>query len=99
MLRDTENGPLAEMPDLILLDLNLPRVDGMQIRSHIRKTEAFNEAPVIVLTSSESSNDRESALRLGANLYLQEPTDLASFMRLSGQVIQQTARKVQDSTP
>jgi CheY-like chemotaxis protein len=93
MLRDAENGPLPEMPELILLDLNLPRVDGMQILSYIRKTRAFKETPVIVLTSSDSPKDRDMALRLGASLYFRKPTDLASFMTL-GQVIQETARQV-----
>jgi chemotaxis family two-component system response regulator Rcp1 len=94
LLRETENGPPGSMPELILLDLNLPRVDGAQILSHIRRTQAFGEIPVIVLTSSDSPKDRELALSLGANLYFRKPTDLTSFMRL-GQVIQETVVKAQ----
>lgn len=55
--------------------------------SHIRKAHAFSGTPVIVMTSSDSPKDRESALALGANLYFRKPTDLQSFMHL-GEVVQ-----------
>lgn len=80
-------------PDLILLDLNLPRVDGAQLLSHIRKSDSFCSTPVIVLTSSDSPKDRQMALELGANLYFRKPTDLASFMEL-GRIIEETLRSV-----
>jgi CheY-like chemotaxis protein len=75
-------------PDLILLDLNLPRVDGAQLLAHIRKSDTFSRTPVIVLTSSDSPKDRQTALELGANLYFRKPTDLASFMDL-GRIIEE----------
>jgi CheY-like chemotaxis protein len=76
-------------PDLILLDLNLPRVDGGQLLSYIRKCDWFSRTPVIILTSSDSPKDRQMALDLGANLYFRKPTDLASFMDL-GRIIEET---------
>jgi len=82
-----EEDPTAA-PDLILLDLNLPRIDGAQVLSHVRKTDAFTCTPVIVLTSSDSPRDREMALELGANIYFRKPTDLASFMDL-GRIIEE----------
>jgi chemotaxis family two-component system response regulator Rcp1 len=94
MLRDSANGPATAMPELILLDLNLPRVDGAQILSHIRQTQVFGEVPVILLTSSDSPKDRDLALSLGANLYFRKPTDLTSFMKL-GQIIEETVQKTQ----
>jgi chemotaxis family two-component system response regulator Rcp1 len=81
----------SSVPDLIMLDLNLPRVDGAQLLSHIRKTDSFSRTPVIVLTSSDSPKDRQMALELGANLYFRKPTDLASFMDL-GRIIEETLR-------
>jgi CheY-like chemotaxis protein len=88
-------------PDLILLDLNLPRIDGAQLLSHIRKSDSFSHTPVIVLTSSDSPKDRQMALELGANLYFRKPTDLASFMDL-GRIVEETvksaATRVQTST-
>jgi DNA-binding response OmpR family regulator len=76
-------------PHLILLDLNLPRVDGGQLLSHIRKSDTFSRTPVIVLTSSDSPKDRQMAMELGANLYFRKPTDLASFMDL-GRIVEET---------
>lgn len=78
-----------DRPDLILLDLNLPRVDGGQLLSYIRKSDSFARTPVIVLTSSDSPKDRQMALELGANLYFRKPTDLPSFMDL-GRIIEET---------
>lgn len=83
-------------PDLILLDLNLPRVDGGQLLSHIRKSDTFSRTPVIVLTSSDSPKDRQMALELGANLYFRKPTDLASFMDL-GRIVEETLRETPES--
>jgi two-component system, chemotaxis family, response regulator Rcp1 len=86
-----ENNDRA--PDLILLDLNLPRIDGAQLLSHIRKCDSFSSTPVIVLTSSDSPKDRQMALELGANLYFRKPTDLASFMDL-GRIVEETLKSV-----
>jgi chemotaxis family two-component system response regulator Rcp1 len=87
LLERAENGPASEAPRLILLDLNLPKIGGAQVLSRIRKTNAFSATPVIVLTSSDSPKDRESALSLGANVYFRKPTDLQSFMHL-GEVVE-----------
>ena len=76
-------------PDLILLDLNLPRVDGGQLLSYIRKSDTFSCTPVIVLTSSDSPRDRDMAMERGANLYFRKPTDLKSFMEL-GRIVEET---------
>lgn len=88
LLVHAEKGPIADAPKIVLLDLNLPKVDGIQILSHIRRTRAFAGVPVIILTSSDSPADREQVLALGANVYFRKPTDLQTFMEL-GQVVKQ----------
>jgi two-component system, chemotaxis family, response regulator Rcp1 len=88
LLEQAEKGPATNAPELVLLDLNLPKVDGSQILSHIRQTYAFATTPVIILTSSDSPADRDRALSLGANVYFRKPTDLNSFMKLGGVVEQ-----------
>jgi len=85
-------------PTLILLDLNLPRIDGAQILSHLRKSDSFSCTPVIVLTSSDSPRDRQIALELGANLYFRKPTDLESFMDL-GRIIEETLKAAPGGEP
>jgi len=69
-------------PDLILLDLNLPRFDGEQILTRLREKETLQHVPIIVLTSSDSQRDRDKAMNLGARIYFRKPTDLQSFMNL-----------------
>jgi chemotaxis family two-component system response regulator Rcp1 len=86
-LNQTENDTLANRPHLILLDLNLPKVDGSHILSYIRRTPAFDATIVIVCTTSDSPQDRDLARELGANAYFQKPSDLRSFMRL-GKVVE-----------
>ena len=67
---------------LIILDLNLPRHDGIEILERLRAAEEFDHVPVVVLTSSDSPRDRQSANRLGATLYLRKPTSLEQFLAL-----------------
>jgi chemotaxis family two-component system response regulator Rcp1 len=97
LLDAAEGGPSTEAPELILLDLNLPRVDGGEILAHLRKTRTFSHTPVIILTSSDSPRDRNLAMSLGANSYFRKPTDLRSFMQL-GQVIEDALADRSEST-
>ncbi len=62
-------------PQLVLLDLKMPRMDGLEVLRRVRADEAARGLPVVVLTSSERQEDREEALRLGASWFLCKPTD------------------------
>jgi CheY-like chemotaxis protein len=66
-------------PQLILLDLKLPRFDGLEVLRRIRADATLRDLPVVVLTSSERKEDWERALRLGATWYLVKPIDGARF--------------------
>jgi two-component system, response regulator len=66
-------------PQLVLLDLKMPRMDGLELLGRIRADEAARELPVVVLTSSERQEDREEALRLGATWFVCKPTDGRRF--------------------
>jgi chemotaxis family two-component system response regulator Rcp1 len=68
--------------DLIILDLNLPRHDGIEILQKLRESRAFEHIPVVVLTSSDSPRDRVLANQLGATRYLRKPTSLDEFLSL-----------------
>ena len=76
--RDTESW----RPDLIILDLNLPRHDGIEILQKARSTTATASVPVVVLTSSDSPRDRAEATRSGATRYLRKPSNLEHFLAL-----------------
>jgi CheY-like chemotaxis protein len=69
--RFSPGGP----PQLVLLDLKMPRMDGLEVLRRIRADEAAAGLPVVVLTSSERQDDREEALRLGATWFICKPTD------------------------
>jgi CheY-like chemotaxis protein len=62
-------------PQLVLLDLKMPRMDGLEVLRQLRADEATRGLPVVVLTSSERPEDREDAVALGASWFLCKPTD------------------------
>lgn len=69
----------AETPDLILLDLKLPKVDGLEVLRHIRADERTRFLPVVVLTSSDEQRDIMACYDLGANSYIRKPVDFTQF--------------------
>ena len=69
-------------PDLILLDLNLPKKSGREVLEEIKSSEALQRIPVVVLTSSEADDDLSDVYRLHANCYLAKPVDLEEFMNV-----------------
>jgi two-component system, chemotaxis family, response regulator Rcp1 len=73
------------IPDLIILDLNLPRHDGIEILQKVRATEAISHVPIVVLTSSDSPRDRLTATNLGATRYVRKPSNLEQFLQLGEQ--------------
>ena len=62
-------------PQLVLLDLKMPRMDGLEVLRRLRADEAARGLPVVVLTSSERPEDREEAVALGASWFVCKPTD------------------------
>ncbi len=69
-------------PDLILLDLNLPTLDGREVLSQIKHDEALNHIPVVVLTTSDAVEDIMKSYRLYANCYITKPIDLDQFIKV-----------------
>ncbi|MEA2695803.1 MAG: hypothetical protein QOI66_74 [Myxococcales bacterium] len=68
------------MPELILLDLNLPRLGGLQVLERLRQHQPSRFIPVVVLTSSVEERDIVESYRLGANSYVQKPVDFGQFL-------------------
>lgn len=75
---------LVELPDLFILDLNVPKIDGLELLRRIRNDPAMAAVPIAVLTSSRTAQDKLEALALGANRFITKPTDLPSFVRIVG---------------
>jgi chemotaxis family two-component system response regulator Rcp1 len=72
----------APRPDFILLDLNLPRMDGREVLAHIKADEALRTIPTVILTTSESEADVAKSYELNANAYLRKPVTLEAFEAL-----------------
>ena len=69
----------AERPDLILLDLNLPGVDGRKVLAEVRMHGQLRAIPVVVLTSSDAASDIVASYQAGASCYVTKPGDLSEF--------------------
>jgi two-component system response regulator len=76
----------ARMPELILLDLNLPKVDGLEVLRRVRADERTRRLPVVVLTSSREESDIVSSYDLGANSFVQKPVDFSQFLEAARQL-------------
>ncbi len=70
----------APAPDLVVLDLNLPRKDGREVLSDIKADPALAMIPVVVFTTSQANSDITRSYELGANCYLRKPGNLPEFM-------------------
>jgi chemotaxis family two-component system response regulator Rcp1 len=69
----------APRPDLILLDLNLPKMDGREVLAHIKADDSLKLIPTIILTTSEAEADIKRSYQLQANCYLSKPVQLEAF--------------------
>jgi two-component system response regulator len=74
------SGPERLLPDLILLDLKLPRLNGFDVLRRLRAEERTRTLPVVVLTSSDESRDIVQSYRLGANSYVRKPVEAEAFL-------------------
>jgi CheY-like chemotaxis protein len=79
-----QKGEYADMPipDLILLDLNLPKKDGREVLSEVKADPKLAHIPVVILTSSKSEEDIVRSYRLQANCYITKPVDLEQFVKV-----------------
>lgn len=74
------------MPAVILLDLNLPRVDGLTVLQTFKTHALTQKLPVVVLTTSKEDRDIQAAYRLGANSYIVKPVKFEAFMQVARQI-------------
>ena len=72
------------VPDLVILDLNLPRKTGREVLQHIRASDTLGKVRVVILSSSEAPRDMEESFRLGITKYIRKPSSLPEFMKIGG---------------
>jgi CheY-like chemotaxis protein len=85
---------LSPRPDLILLDLNLPRMDGREVLARIKSDDGLKTIPTMILTTSQSDVDIAKAYQLGANCYLTKPVQLDAFDNLVASIVDFWVTKV-----
>ena len=73
------DASLSPRPDLILLDLNLPKVDGISVLEEVKRSDNFRTIPVVVLTTSQRQDEVRRAYGAGANSYVTKPVQFADF--------------------
>lgn len=79
ILTGRRSSRASERPDLILLDLNLPKVDGRQVLLAIKDDRELKKIPVVVLTSSDAESDVLTSYQLGANCFITKPGDFRAY--------------------
>jgi len=81
-----ENPDSVPCPDLVLLDINLPKLTGLEVLAELRKRPNCASIPVILISSSAAYRDREQARQLGVSSYFQKPIDYREFLKLGAVV-------------
>jgi DNA-binding response OmpR family regulator len=72
------------LPHIVIIDLNLPKITGLEILKYVRSLKQFDGVPVVILTSSQSTTDRALAKQLGADSYIAKPPTLPEFLSAVG---------------
>src|ERR1700677_940740 len=85
-LKGVDKQETGHKPDIIFLDLNIPRKPGLEVLAEIRSDPAFDEIPVIILTGSDSKDAISGAYASHANFYIQKPWDLEGFLAIARHV-------------
>jgi CheY-like chemotaxis protein len=78
--RNAHAERVAGNPAVLLLDLKLPKLDGLEVLEHVRKTEELRSIPVVMLTSSREEPDLDRAYQLGVNAYVVKPVEFKEFV-------------------
>ncbi|HEY6210066.1 MAG TPA: response regulator [Gemmatimonadales bacterium] len=81
-----EGRDMTAMPELVLLDLKLPKVDGLEVLRRLRADQGTRSLPVVILTSSTEEQDLLKGYGLGANSYIRKPVDFDQFMEAARQL-------------
>lgn len=81
-----ESRDILDQPKLIMLDLKLPRIDGLQVLEKIRSNEHTRRLPVVIFTSSNEEEDLVKSYNLGVNSYVRKPIDFDQFLEATKQV-------------
>lgn len=77
-------GESNNLPELIVLDLNLPKRSGREVLQNLKANPRFRDTPIVILSSSQVEKDRAEMAALGAAMFISKPSNLEEFMRIGG---------------
>ncbi|HSP66220.1 MAG TPA: response regulator [Bryobacteraceae bacterium] len=92
LIDELDSNASAPCPDLLLIDINVPRRAGDEVLERVHQSPRLAHIPVIIMTSSESEADRERVMKLGATEYFRKPSNLKEFMKL-GRLVRQVHQR------
>ena len=91
-IRRAEVDPKSLFPQMLILDLNLPKRSGKEVLQRLRQSPTFQRIPVLVITSSESKKDRREVTQLGANVVFHKPSSYDKFLKI-GEVLKELLKQ------
>jgi two-component system cell cycle response regulator DivK len=83
------NMVIREKPDLIIMDLNLPKVSGLEVTKRLRQMPAFNRIPIIAVTAHAMKGDKEKIIEAGCDAYLPKPINTHQLPRVVAEILRQ----------
>jgi two-component system cell cycle response regulator DivK len=83
----------SQRPDLILMDIRLPKMDGFQVTKKLRENPAFSDTPIIALTAHAMAGDRESVIKSGCDAYLSKPIDTHELLEMIAETLLKRRQK------
>lgn len=89
---------VSDQFDVMILDINMPRISGLEVLSGLRANDAYKATPILVLTSSLSPAEQNEALRLGASGFVKKPSDLYGFLSEVGTKVRELVDGVENET-
>ena len=86
IIRNLGQSAGSPYPDIVLLDLNLPRFGGTEVLAEFKKRDACRNIPVVIVTSADGPSDRERLASMGVSHFFHKPNDVGEYMKLGGVV-------------
>ena len=93
-----DSDETAPCPALILLDLNLPKISGVEVLQHIRRSHKCSDSLILIVTSSDSQNDRRATTQLGIDGYFRKPSSYDAFCKI-GEIVKELLARPPETPP
>jgi len=85
-LKDFSREEAAILPDLFILDLNMPKTPGVEVLNYLKASNIFQDIPVVILTTSKSKDDEETVLKMGAAGFYSKPSSFSELVKVAASI-------------